>query len=132
MGEFHMQSGRFPPVLYAAHIEYPDGDYYQGVGVPGLAFLAAGRTPSVGWSYTYGHADNIDILVEKCEQGRYRAAGELRPLTNASSRSASAVNASPNRGSTLRMNTGRPSPTFPATACIPSCVGPGSASRLPI
>jgi len=81
MGEFHMQSGRFPPVLYAAHIEYPDGDYYQGVGVPGLAFLAAGRTARVGWSYTYGHADNIDILVEKCEQGRYRAAGELRPLT---------------------------------------------------
>ena len=65
MGEFHMQGGRFPPILYAAHLEYANGDYYQGVGVPGLCFLAAGRTPRVAWSYTYGHADNIDVIDRK-------------------------------------------------------------------
>jgi penicillin amidase len=81
MGEFHMQSGRFPPVLYAAHIEYPNGEYYQGVGLPGLCFLAAGRTSRVAWSYTYGHADNVDVLVEECQGGRYRAANEWKPLT---------------------------------------------------
>jgi penicillin amidase len=81
MGEFHMQSGRFPPVLYAAHIEYPDGEYYQGVGVPGLCFLAAGRTSRVAWSYTYGHADNVDVLVEQCQRGQYRAGDDWKPLT---------------------------------------------------
>jgi penicillin amidase len=81
MGEFHMQSGRFPPVLYAAHLEYADGSYYQGVGVPGLPFLAAGRTPHVGWSYTYGHADNVDFLIEECRDGRCRASNDWLPLT---------------------------------------------------
>ena len=80
MGEFHMQSGRFPPVLYAAHIEYPNGEYQQGVGIPGLCFLAAGRTSRVAWSYTYGHADNIDVLVEECRDGKYRAREEWKPL----------------------------------------------------
>jgi penicillin G amidase len=81
MGEFHMQSGRLPPVLYAAHIEYPNGEYYQGVGMPGLCFLAAGRTSRVAWSYTYGHADNVDVLVEECQGGRYRAGNDWKPLT---------------------------------------------------
>jgi penicillin G amidase len=81
MGEFHMQSGRFPPVLYAAHIEYPNGEYYQGVGLPGLCFLAAGRTSRVAWSYTYGHADNVDVLVEDCRGGQYRAGDAWKPLT---------------------------------------------------
>jgi penicillin G amidase len=81
MGEFHMQSGRFPPVLYAAHLEFANGEYYQGVGVPGLSFLAAGRTSRVAWSYTYGHADNIDVVVEECQGGRYRAGDEWKPLS---------------------------------------------------
>jgi penicillin amidase len=79
-GEFHMQSGKFPPVLYAAHIEYADGSYYLGVGVPGLPFLAAGRTSHVGWSYTYGHADNVDFVIEECQNGRRRAANDWVPL----------------------------------------------------
>ena len=81
LGEFHMTSGRFPPVLYAAHIEYPDGSYYQGVGVPGLPFLAAGRTRHVAWSYTYGHADNVDFLIEECRDGRCHAGNEWLPIT---------------------------------------------------
>jgi len=86
MGEFHMQSGRFPPVLYAAHIEYPNGEYQQGVGIPGLCFLAAGRTSRVTWSYTYGHADNIDVLVEECREGKCWAGEEWKPLTRRTER----------------------------------------------
>ncbi len=76
MGEFHMETARFPPILYATHIDYEDGGYYQGLGVPGFAWLSAGRTKRVAWSYTYAHGDNVDVLVERCEGERYLAAGE--------------------------------------------------------
>jgi penicillin amidase len=80
MGEFHMETARFPPILYACHVDYDGGGYHQGIGVPGFAWLSAGRTPHVGWSYTYAHGDDVDVLVERCEDGRYLAAGEWRPF----------------------------------------------------
>ncbi len=131
MGEFHMQSGRLPPVLYAAHIEYPNGEYYQGVGMPGLCFLAAGRTSRVAWSYTYGHADNVDVLVEECQGGRYR-----RGTTGNHSPAASNVfpfaDEEPRSGSTSKTST---APRRGATRCPTvvdhSSAGQGCASRLP-
>ena len=81
MGEFHMEIGQLPPLLYTLHIETAeDGDFYQGMGIPGLPWLSAGRNASVGWSYTNAHADDIDMLVERCEGGRYLAAGEWKPF----------------------------------------------------
>ncbi|MBK06085.1 MAG: hypothetical protein CL920_35925 [Deltaproteobacteria bacterium] len=80
MGEFHMEIGKFPPVLYAFHIDYPD-NYYQGIGIPGLAWLSAGRNREVGWSYTFGHADNIDILIERCKDEQYLVGDTWKPLT---------------------------------------------------
>ncbi len=80
MAEPHMEIARFPPILYAAHIDYEDGTYYQGVGVPGIPWLSFGRTPNVGWAMTYGHGDNVDCLVERVADGRYLAAGEWKPL----------------------------------------------------
>ena len=80
MGEFHMETARFPPILYATHIDYEDGGYYQGLGVPGFAWISAGRTKHVGWSYTFAHGDNFDVLIERCENGRYLADGEWRPF----------------------------------------------------
>ena len=65
MGEFHMEVGKFPPNLYAFHLDYTSGGYLQGMSVPGFAWLSAGRTPDIGWSYTYAHADNIDVRVAK-------------------------------------------------------------------
>lgn len=66
----HLEIGRFPPVLYIFHEDYADGSYLQGLGVPGIPWLMMGRTRDVGISYTYGHADNIDVLIERCENGR--------------------------------------------------------------
>lgn len=80
MGEFHMEVGRFPPILYAVHTHYADQSYYSGLGIPGLAWLSAGRTPDIGWTYTFGHADNIDIMVETCKEGSYLAGDEWHAL----------------------------------------------------
>lgn len=80
VGEFHMEVGRFPPLLYATHLGLPDGDYLSGITIPGLAWFAAGRTRHVGWSYTYGHADNVDFLVERVKDERYWDGREWQPL----------------------------------------------------
>ncbi|MFZ5896013.1 MAG: penicillin acylase family protein [Myxococcota bacterium] len=79
IGEFHMECGRFPPLLYAAHLALPD-DYLSGMTIPGLAWFAAGRTRHVGWSYTYAHADNVDFLVERVKAGNYWNGSEWVPL----------------------------------------------------
>lgn len=80
VGEFHMEIGRFPPPVYAAHLAFEDGAYISGITIPGLNWFAAGRTRHVGWSYTFAHADNVDFLVERVKDGEYLAAGEYRPL----------------------------------------------------
>lgn len=79
MGEFHMEIGRFPPIVYPAHVELPD-NYLCGVTIPGIAWFAAGRTKHVGWSYTYAHADNIDFLMERVRGGRFLAGEKWLPL----------------------------------------------------
>jgi penicillin G amidase len=81
MGEFHMEVGRNPPLLYAAHLELDGGAYLSGMTIPGLPWFAAGRTEHVGWSYTYAHADNVDVVVERVEQGRCLVDGRYEPLT---------------------------------------------------
>jgi penicillin amidase len=78
MGEFHMEVGRNPPLLYAAHLGFENGEYLTGLTIPGMAWFAAGRTRHVGWSYTFAHADNVDLLVEEVADGKYRVGGELR------------------------------------------------------
>ena len=81
MSEPHMEVGRFPPVLYAAHIEYESGGYYQGIGVPGIPWFSFGRTEHVGWGYTYGHGDSVDTIVERTRGGRYAVkGGGTKPL----------------------------------------------------
>lgn len=80
VGEFHMEVGRFPPLLYAAHLGLPGGEYLSGITIPGLAWFAAGRTRHVGWSYTYGHADNVDFLVERVKEQQYWSGSEWLPL----------------------------------------------------
>ncbi|HEV8247765.1 MAG TPA: penicillin acylase family protein [Polyangiaceae bacterium] len=80
MGEFHMEVGRFPPLLYAAHLALPNDEYLSGITIPGLGWFAAGRTPHVAWSYTFAHADNVDFVVEHVKDGCYLAGSEYRPL----------------------------------------------------
>ena len=66
----HLEIGRFPPIVYVSHEEYANGDYMQGLCVPGTPWLTMGRTRQVAIAYTYGHADNVDVLIERCENGR--------------------------------------------------------------
>ena len=80
MGEFHMEVGRFPPIVYASHVEYADGSFYQGLGIPGFCWNSCGRTKSVAFSCTFGHADNVDIVAERCKDGKYLVGDEWRPL----------------------------------------------------
>lgn len=80
LSEFHLEVGRIPPGMYCIHTGFRDGNYYQGIGIPGLAWLSAGRTRDIAWTYTFGHADNIDILVERCERESYLADGQWKPL----------------------------------------------------
>ena len=131
MGEFHMQSGRLPPVLYAAHIEYPNGEYYQGVGMPGLCFLAAGRTSRRRLVVHIRARRQFDVLVEECQGGRYRrrTTGNRSPAASNIFRFA---DEEPKSGSTLKTST---APRRGATRC-PTVVdhlsaGQGCASRLP-
>ncbi len=81
MGEFHMEVGRFPPIVYASHVVYDDGTFYQGLGIPGFAWNSCGRTDDVAFSCTFGHADNVDIVAERCKDGKHLVGDEWRPLT---------------------------------------------------
>ncbi len=49
-GEFHMEVGKFPPLLYAADLNFADDSYLCGITIPGCPWFAAGRTEHVGWS----------------------------------------------------------------------------------
>lgn len=81
MGEFHMEVGRFPPVVYASHVAYADGTFYQGLGIPGFAWNSCGRNDTAAFSCTFGHADNVDIIAERCKDERHLVGAEWRPLS---------------------------------------------------
>ncbi len=80
MGEFHMEMGRSPPPLYAAHLSLPGDDYLTGMTIPGMAWFAAGRSKYVAWSYTFGHADNVDFIAEQVKDEKYLVGSEYHPL----------------------------------------------------
>ncbi len=81
MGEFHMEVGKFPPLLYAAELSFADDSYLSGITIPGCPWFAAGRTEHVGWSYTFAHADNVRFICEHVRAGCYLRRGGYRPLT---------------------------------------------------
>jgi penicillin amidase len=76
-----MDVGRIPPVLYAVDVRYDDGRCLCGVTVPGNPHVQAGRNDHVAWAYTFGHADNIDVTVERVEGDTVRVADRIEPLT---------------------------------------------------
>jgi penicillin amidase len=81
LGDPHMEIARIPPVLYAMHASFGSGDYLQGLGIPGLAWPSIGRTPRLGWTYTYGHGAAVDVRIIRCEDGEYFDGTAWRPLT---------------------------------------------------
>jgi penicillin amidase len=80
MGEFHMEVGRFPPIVYASHVAYADGTFYQGLGIPGFAWNSCGRNDTCAFSCTFGHGDNVDIIAERCKDETYLVGDEWKPL----------------------------------------------------
>lgn len=80
MGEFHMEVCRLPGVVHITHAQLPDG-YLQGVSIPGLPLVSAGRTRDLAWSFTFGHADQIDITVQRCRGGARLHGADWVPLT---------------------------------------------------
>ena len=80
-GDPHMEVARIPPVLYAMHADHADGGYLQGVGVVGIPWTSFGRTARLGFTYTYGHADSIDLRAVRCKGGEAWDGNAWRPLT---------------------------------------------------
>jgi penicillin amidase len=84
LSEFHLEIGRIPPVTYAVDIRLDDGGYLLGMTAPGIPYLLTGRNPRAGWTYTFGHADNMEVRLHDVAQGRTRWEGrtvDLRPRT---------------------------------------------------
>lgn len=86
MGEFHMEVGRFPPIVYASHVAYADGTFYQGLGIPGFAWNSSGRNDSCAFSCTFGHGDNVDLIAERCKDEKHLVGDEWRPLVRRTER----------------------------------------------
>lgn len=81
MGEFHMEVGKIPPVMYAAHLDIDDeDDFVHGVSIAGLPTIASGRNRHCAWSYTFGHAANVQITLERCRGGAHERDGVWHPL----------------------------------------------------
>jgi penicillin amidase len=76
----HLEVNRLPAIWYEVVGELPDGDFRTGVTVPGVPGLVMGRTRAIAGGLTYGFADTIDFVIEDVQGGRYRRAGEWRPL----------------------------------------------------
>jgi penicillin G amidase len=78
--EFHLETCKIPPPIYILHMDFEDGEFLQGVVFPGLAWTSAGRTSKVSWTCTFGHCDDVDILVERCESGFHLAGASRHPV----------------------------------------------------
>lgn len=80
VGEFHGEIGTWPPAAYAFHVEHEHGPPHTGVSIPGLPFVSAGRSDRVAWSYTTGHADHLEVTVERLDRGRRLDTNGWEPL----------------------------------------------------
>ncbi len=81
LSEFHLELGKIPGAFYQIYTEFRDGNYYHGFGIPGLPWLSSGRTRDIAWTYTFGHGENVDVIVETCRSEKYLASdGEWYPL----------------------------------------------------
>ncbi|HEY4102451.1 MAG TPA: penicillin acylase family protein [Polyangiaceae bacterium] len=80
MGEFHMETDKFPPLFYPAEISCGAEGSLCGMTIPGCLWFAAGRTEHVGWSYTFGHGENVEFACEHVRAGQYQRGQSYRPL----------------------------------------------------
>jgi acyl-homoserine lactone acylase PvdQ len=48
--------------------------------IPGVPWFVSGRTRHVGWSYTYAHADNVDVIAERIRSAEALVGDSYQPL----------------------------------------------------
>jgi penicillin amidase len=78
-GDPHLEM-RLPSIWYNTLMV--SGDYYvMGATVPGLPVVAAGRSPALAWSPTYGVMDASDYFIEEVRGKRYRRGATWVPFT---------------------------------------------------
>lgn len=70
---------QLPSVWYPAVLA-GEGDYLMGATLPGMPFVAMGRTRRLAWAVTYGTADVCDYFVEEVKAGKYRSGDQWMPL----------------------------------------------------
>jgi penicillin amidase len=76
----HLELGATPPAGYAVDCVIGD-QIYSGVGIVGWPFLTSGRNAQVAFGYTFAHADNVDVIVERCRNGTYLRGDRWLPFT---------------------------------------------------
>ena len=67
----HLEANRLPAVWYEAVLELGERFLIAGT-IPGLPFVAVGRTNELAWAPTYACMDAVDSWIEDCQDGRYR------------------------------------------------------------
>lgn len=76
----HLEVNRLPAIWYEVVGVLPEG-YQVGITMPGLPGLVMGRTARVAFGFTYGCMDQMDLMIERCQGGRYQVGDEWRDPT---------------------------------------------------
>jgi penicillin amidase len=77
----HLEVNRLPAIWYEAVLHTAD-DYRIGATMPGVPGVVMGRTRELGFGFTYGYMDTIDLFVEEIRDGRCRREGEWRLVSS--------------------------------------------------
>ncbi|KNC51163.1 peptidase S45 penicillin amidase [Thecamonas trahens ATCC 50062] len=72
----HLQTSRLPAVWYEVVVSVRGGTTWAGIGMPGLPGLIMGRTDALAFSFTYGFADQFELVIEEIVDGKYRAGAD--------------------------------------------------------
>lgn len=68
----HLEANRLPAIWYEIVLQQEGGRFCIAATIPGLPFLAIGRTNDLAWGPTYACMDAVDSWVEQCRDGCYR------------------------------------------------------------
>lgn len=75
----HQDISRLPAVWYEAVLETPEL-WIMGATVPGGPAFASGWNRSLSWGVTFATADEEDLFVEECRDGRFLRDGRWHPF----------------------------------------------------
>ena len=75
----HQDISRLPAVWYEAVLETPEL-WLMGATVPGGPAFASGWNRNLAWGVTFATADEEDLFVEECRDGRFLLDGRWHPF----------------------------------------------------